>query len=472
MKTNSIWVILLLLAGALSAGITFELTFGDSVYSEFGSALKVTPDGGYIIAGSKAHHITYYDDHAFLLKVDQWGQPEWEKKMGPAHSAADVVPLEDAGYLLLANRRGGGVFAVRVDAQGDTVWSNTMHTSNHPYYATHLEKSGNSFIFAAPEMWLTGALKKPAQDSTHLVIVKFDAAGVKSWERVFVFKSGLGSCTIVAAQDGDFFVAGSIPYSGDTEPAKIFLMKLNSAGEQVWLKYFDENIFWWGSQLVLKNDELIFAGTLESGGERILLMKTDANGELLWRHEYGDENYPMSAWSLVATADGFILGGNPHLIKVDESGQILWQRNYAALLETRCLIQTPDLGLALGGLNHSEEFVGYFDHNLVVIKTDPQGNSTKIGQTTQPAENFELFQNYPNPFNASTVISYDLPEATGVTLQIFNANGQQVETLVNSIQNAGRHQTVWNAGRHSSGVYFFKISAGDFFSMRKCVLVR
>lgn len=470
MKTFAIWVILVL-AGTLTAGTTFELNYGDKIYSECGSALKVTPDGGYIIAGSKAHHVMYSDDHAFLLKVDQWGQPEWEKKYGQAHSAADVLPLDDAGYLLLANHRGGGVFAVRVDAQGDTVWAKTMHTNN--CYATHLEKSGNHFIFAAAEMLLVGGLNKPTTDSIHIIVVKFDAAGVKSWERIFALGIHLGNCTIVAAQDGNLFVAGSIRYIGDTQSAKIFLMKLNSAGEQVWLKYFDENIFWWGSQLVLKNGELIFAGSIGSASEKhILLMKTDANGELLWRQEFGDENYPMSAWSLAATADGFILGGTPHLIKVDESGQILWQRNYAPLSETRCLIQTPDLGYALAGLNHSSEYSGYFDHNLVVIKTDPQGNTTQIGQTEPRVNHFELHQNYPNPFNATTVISYHLPEATGVTLQIFNTTGQQVETLVQAQQPAGVHQAIWNAGGHSSGVYFIKISAGNFASVRKCVLTQ
>jgi len=471
MKTFAIWVILVL-AGTLTAGTTFELTFGDAVYSEYGSAIKVTPDGGYIIAGSKAHHVMYSDDHAFLLKVDQWGQPEWEKKMSPAHSAADVLPL-DTGYLLLANHRGGGVFATRVDAQGNPVWSNTMHTSNLPYYATHLEKAGDHFIFAAAEMWLVGGLKKLTADSSKIVVVKFDAAGVKSWERIFAFESHLGTCTIVAAQDGNLFVAGSISIPSDTEPAKIFLMKLNSAGEPVWLKYFDENISWWGSQLVLKNYELIFAGSIYSARKwNILLMKTDANGELLWRQVYGDENYSMSASSLAATADGFILGGNPHLIKVDDAGRILWQRNYAPLAETRCLIQAPDLGYALAGLNHSKEFSGYFDNNLVVIKTDPQGNTTEIAQTEPRVNNFELRQNYPNPFNASTVIAYQLPEATSVTLQIFNANGQQVETLVHSEQPAGMHQAVWNAGGHGSGVYFFKISAGTYSSVKKCVLVQ
>lgn len=92
-------------------------------------------------------------------------------------------------------------------------------------------------------------------------------------------------------------------------------------------------------------------------------------------------------------------------------------------------------------------------------------------ENVSPIE-FDLRQNYPNPFNPSTTISYDLPARSHVTLRIFNVLGQEVATLVNGEVEAGRHQVWWDARRLSSGVYVYRMSAGDFVETKKMILVR
>lgn len=154
MKKKLTLLVILVAVCAVSAQTTFEFTYGDSDYSEFGRSVITTPDGGYIVAGGKFHHLMYSDDHGFLLKVDPWGQPEWEKKYGARETRtelSDVVVLNHSGYLLLGYHAGGGIFTIRVDARGDTVWARQPVTPNFPYYAHHLEKSGPDFVFAAAE---------------------------------------------------------------------------------------------------------------------------------------------------------------------------------------------------------------------------------------------------------------------------------------------------------------------------------
>jgi hypothetical protein len=88
-----------------------------------------------------------------------------------------------------------------------------------------------------------------------------------------------------------------------------------------------------------------------------------------------------------------------------------------------------------------------------------------------PAE-FALSQNYPNPFNPATVIPYTLAKSSTVTLTVFNILGQEVATLVNEFQVAGTHQAVFSAQSLASGMYFYKLEAGDFSAVRKMLLLK
>ncbi|GJQ62397.1 MAG: hypothetical protein SCALA702_14500 [Melioribacteraceae bacterium] len=88
-----------------------------------------------------------------------------------------------------------------------------------------------------------------------------------------------------------------------------------------------------------------------------------------------------------------------------------------------------------------------------------------------PAE-FELSQNYPNPFNPATTIKFGIPEASRVTLRVFNAIGEQVATLVEKNMEAGYHTVQFNASQLTSGVYFYSITAGDHNAVKKMMILK
>ena len=87
-----------------------------------------------------------------------------------------------------------------------------------------------------------------------------------------------------------------------------------------------------------------------------------------------------------------------------------------------------------------------------------------------PSE-FALSQNYPNPFNPSTTIEMALPVASNWTLLIYNITGQKVTELTGYAE-AGVHDIVWDANDQASGIYFYKIIAGDFKDTKKMVLLK
>jgi len=92
-------------------------------------------------------------------------------------------------------------------------------------------------------------------------------------------------------------------------------------------------------------------------------------------------------------------------------------------------------------------------------------------------ESFDLKANYPNPFNPTTTIAFDLPEASQVTLEVFDMMGRRVATLVNGDMAAGRYEAAWNARADNgssvaSGVYIYRLRAGSFESVKQMVLMK
>ena len=87
-------------------------------------------------------------------------------------------------------------------------------------------------------------------------------------------------------------------------------------------------------------------------------------------------------------------------------------------------------------------------------------------------ETFVLFQNYPNPFNLTTIIKYEIPKSSFVTLKVYNIAGQLIATLVDGQKSAGRYAVKWNAANVSSGVYIYRITAGDFSDVKKSIILK
>ncbi len=109
---------------------------------------------------------------------------------------------------------------------------------------------------------------------------------------------------------------------------------------------------------------------------------------------------------------------------------------------------------------------------LLVEWTDIVGVEDEDYAGGRLPDTYLLAQNYPNPFNAKTSITYQVPKASDVKLEVYNLAGQKVATLVNGIQTAGQHVVTWDASEAASGIYFYKLSAGDHTSLKRMTLLR
>jgi hypothetical protein len=106
-----------------------------------------------------------------------------------------------------------------------------------------------------------------------------------------------------------------------------------------------------------------------------------------------------------------------------------------------------------------------------VIRFRTSRTVTGVEKTSAIPKEFALLQNYPNPFNPSTIIGYSLPKNANVSLRIFNTLGQEVALLLNEQRSPGYYQVQWNANV-PSGIYFYRLQAGEFVEMKKMILLR
>ncbi len=119
------------------------------------------------------------------------------------------------------------------------------------------------------------------------------------------------------------------------------------------------------------------------------------------------------------------------------------------------------------GLGTSRADMGYYGGRYSDFITDVKDNITNIIPTK-----YSLLQNYPNPFNPSTTIQFALPKTGLVSLKVYNILGEEVATLINREMNAGFQSIVFDASRLSSGIYFYKIKAGNFTAVKKMILMK
>jgi hypothetical protein len=87
-------------------------------------------------------------------------------------------------------------------------------------------------------------------------------------------------------------------------------------------------------------------------------------------------------------------------------------------------------------------------------------------------KSYNLYQNYPNPFNPSTKIKFDLPKSSSAKLVIYDILGREVAILVNEQLKPGNYNIEWNASNFPSGVYFYKLVAGDYVEVKKMILIK
>jgi hypothetical protein len=171
----------------------------------------------------------------------------------------------------------------------------------------------------------------------------------------------------------------------------------------------------------------------------------------------------------------------------DSANVIIYRNGVLQSTNPRSINMPTGTGFRVGGYNNTlNSLSGKMDEFRVYRRaldtaeisatwnTDIGGCTGPVGITNhnQTPLVYELKQNYPNPFNPATKIAYALPKSGSVKLVVFDVLGREVAVLVNEYKKSGTYEVDFDASRLSSGVYFYRINAGDFTDTKKMLLIK
>ena len=191
---------------------------------------------------------------------------------------------------------------------------------------------------------------------------------------------------------------------------------------------------------------------------------------------YKSAGYPNVTWvkgSLTDFKTAFTLdsGGITRAYYAGWNGSFWYSpsRMPVGNLQADTTFNSPVAGYRIGGGDNcltiwNNFYPIYASHNcLTTVGTSGNNNIP---------ETYNLHQNYPNPFNPSTSIKFDIPGQSFVKITVYDITGKEIESLVNDVKEPGTYEVLWDGSKHASGVYMYKIDAGQFSDVRKMVLIK
>ena len=454
---------------------------------------------------------------------------EWARIYNESEPSSMVIDNSENIYVIgyiSGSGTGRDFSTIKYNSNGDLLWVRTYNGSaNGDDRATQIaiDNQGNIYV--------TGFSAGIGTGASDYTTIKYNTNGDSLWVQRYngPGNSGDSATSLVIDALNNIYVTG---YSGGSGTGNDYAtIKYNSNGDLIWVRRYNGpgNGIDQAKSIAIDSSENIyvtgFSAGVGTGTSDYATIKYNSLGDLLWVKRYnGSANGDDQANSLtIDTATNIYVTGYSAgtgtgsrgyvTIKYNSNGDSIWVRSYGNSVDRENSIRVDNSGnIYVGGSNFvikyspsgvqqwAERYNGPFSNNdepysltldkrgniYVTGVNSPNGNgnldfttvkySQVITQTntlsnglSQP---FNLYQNYPNPFNPNTVISYQLPVSSFVKIKVYDVLGNEVATLVNEKQNAGSYSVEFDAGNYPSGIYYYKLEAGDFSEVKKMILLK
>lgn len=459
-------------------------------YDRFKS-VKQTADSNFICIGSSFEDL-------WLVKVDKDGDTIWSRTYKPNESitrGSDVLEVGDDYYCIGTYdddiQNGYAVLIVKYNSSGELLWEKRIKNKNENilesinYTSTIVNTYDSNLVILAHSIKFTVSGSTSIQDIWLLKLnLEGDTLWTKNYDLGFQYREQTYS--IITTSDSGFAIVGTMqtPFTSPWED--LFILKVDKNGTKQWHKIYGGAGYDVGADIEQTSDGgFIVVGRYAHNFDTennadLWLLKTDEHGDTLWTKTYGGEK---AEWgnSIEITADnGFIMTGMTEtygpgfwdvwVVRTDSLGDKLWTKTFGdSTIDVGYSInKTFDNGYVIGGYGGS--YVSY-TYDGYLIRLGPEKPVSIEKENNLPNE-YRLYQNYPNPFNPSTTVGYTIPTTGFVQLKVYNTLGQVVSTLINEHQISGKFSIQFNANYLPSGVYFYKLHAGEFSSVKKMILIK
>jgi hypothetical protein len=432
---------------------TWTRTYGGTVWDQ-GTSVQQTSDGGYIIAGT-THSFGAGGSHVYLIKTNPSGDTLWTRTYGGPNDnwGSCVRQTTDGGYIIVgetytpANKN--DVYLVKTNASGDTLWTRTYGGANNDFGNSVRQTSDGGYIIA-------GTTYSFDAGNSKLYLIKTNASGDTLWTRTFGGSRDEGGNSVWQTYDGGYIVAGQT-FSYGFGNGDVYLVKTNSSGASTWFSAIGGTSEDAGFSVQQTPDiGYIVVGRTNSfgaGGWDVYLAKTNSQGSPTWTKTYGGTGDDWGSSVQLTSDGGYIVAGRTnsfgaggydvYLIKTNAQGDTLWTRTFGGAGDdwANSVQQTSDGGYIIAGTTYS---FGVGICNVYLIKTDSLGRTTGV-EDNSPFPHTPYASRLtvsPNPFTSFATI----PGHSSERFALYDISGRKVGTYQGDRIGKGL----------SAGVYFLR----------------
>jgi hypothetical protein len=469
-------------------------------------SLDQTSDGGFVLgAVTKNFGAGSYD--VWLVKTDANGDTLWTRTFGGLESdyVREVHQTADGGYMMAGYTSSMGAgsndfYLVKTDSAGTLEWEATYGDPNSDYcYAGEPTSDGGYIMAGYTNGW--GA------DDYDILVVKADNLGFSEWIRTYGYAGSIRdrAYAVRETDDGGYIFGGYSGLGYYTGEDDVYLVKTDGLGDTVWTRSYGYDVVnqnQHAQSIALTDDDAYIVGAYGKadafGPETVmwLLKLTAVPGVSIACEAITPTFCRGSKFSFKLTVDNPTGGNVTGILNFrGHSGYDCDPLNVLATIprektfvpgitEYYYFFKVPN---AAGAGQYSASIGGDLGGtevsccmNVDILDCSPWRTGTNTewglvevdrGEAALPTVT-SLHQNYPNPFNANTTISFSLAEASNVELGVYDLSGRLVTTLVEGEMEAGEHLISWDASEVSSGVYFYKLTAGEYRAAKRMMLVK
>lgn len=342
-----------------------------------GQAVVETADSGFIVVGYTDSFVAE-QARVYLIRLDKDGDTVWTDTHGSSPvQAFDITETTDGNYVItgyVQTVAGGNVFCMKIDVDGSVLWENNYGGANSDIgLAIESTLDGGALI--------TGWTVNDTTDDKDVYLIKIDGGGDTLWTRQYGGPADDFGTALCRVSSSGFLVTGwTRSYGAGSDD--VYLLRIDENGDTMWTRtHGDQNQDYGEGVIQIHSGNFIVTGVTQARDEamsRIFLFEVDENGDSVWLQTYDDG----FSYDVAQTVDnGFVLTGshfyafpdrNVYLLRTDATGLLMWEKSFGddANDGGYKVIQTKDRGFLFVGETAS---FGAGSRDVYVMKIAPEG---------------------------------------------------------------------------------------------------